>query len=107
MKLDELLAQQEPPEQIDLSQEDLVRLFWKYRGLLKNQERDQGFWAATNQNLKSAYEKLDEKDRQLVVMLLQDRLEALDLHHPNPIPSRPPAADIECLSTARKDVRIW
>lgn len=63
--LDELLAMSEPPEEIDLSAADLRRLYWKFRGLLKDQERDRAYWAATNNNLTRAYEKLDEKERHL------------------------------------------
>jgi len=65
MTLDELLALDEPPETLDLSDGDLRRLYWKYRGLLKDQERDQAYWAATNENLTYAYKNLDEKERHL------------------------------------------
>ncbi|MBI4953908.1 MAG: SpoIIE family protein phosphatase [Myxococcales bacterium] len=65
MTLDELLALTTPPEVLDLSQADLKRFFWKLKGCHKAQERDAAFWAATNENLKSAYEKLDEQERKL------------------------------------------
>ncbi|OIP40068.1 MAG: hypothetical protein AUK47_09020 [Deltaproteobacteria bacterium CG2_30_63_29] len=65
MTLDELFALSKVPTPIELSQEDLTRLYWKHRGLLKSQGRDQRFWDATNKNLRLAYERLDEKERQL------------------------------------------
>lgn len=65
MSLEELLKLKKPPAREEVSDEELARLFMKYKGLLKERERDKAFWAATNENLKSAYEKLDEKDREL------------------------------------------
>ncbi len=65
MKLEELLESETLPSRTDLTEEDLARLVRKYRGLLKERERDRAFWAATNENLKIAYEKLDEKEREL------------------------------------------
>jgi sigma-B regulation protein RsbU (phosphoserine phosphatase) len=65
MDLDELLALDAPPAQIDLSPEDQLRLYWKYRGLLKHGERRDGFWQSTNENLAHAYEELDAKEREL------------------------------------------
>ena len=65
MSLKDVLQSHQPPEEFDLSHEEMVKFFWKYKGLLKNQERANAFWGATNDNLKSAYERLDEKDREL------------------------------------------
>jgi sigma-B regulation protein RsbU (phosphoserine phosphatase) len=65
MKLDDLLSADTLPSKADLDGEDLIRLLRKYKGLLKERERDKAFWAATNENLKLAYEKLDEKEREL------------------------------------------
>jgi len=65
MSFEDILKSNTPPQKDDLTDEDLRRLFMKYKGLLKDQERDKSFWAATNENLKIAYEKLDEKDREL------------------------------------------
>ncbi len=65
MSLDEILVTNTPPTKEDLTDEELAKLFRKYKGLLKKQERDEAFWAATNENLKKAYERLDEKDREL------------------------------------------
>jgi len=65
MSLEDLLGSKKTPEKDEISDEDLHRLFMKYKGLLKERERDKAFWAATNENLKLAYEKLDEKDREL------------------------------------------
>ncbi len=52
MKLEKLLEAQEFPSDIELSNEDLVRLVRKYKGLLKERDRDEAFWVATNENLK-------------------------------------------------------
>jgi len=60
MNLEELLNLRTPPKKYDLTDEDLARLFIKYKGLLKKLERDEAFWAATNENIKRAYSKLDE-----------------------------------------------
>ncbi len=65
MNLDELLQSSVIPSQIELPDEDFVKLVKKYKGLLKQRDRDQAYWAATNENLKKAYIKLDEKDREL------------------------------------------
>ena len=60
MNLEELLKSNTPPKKDELTDVDLRRFFMKYKGLLKERERDKAFWAATNENLKLAYEKLDE-----------------------------------------------
>ncbi len=65
MNLEELLKSNTLPSKDNLTDAELVKLFRKYKGLLKEQERDRAFWAATNENLKIAYEKLDEKEREL------------------------------------------
>jgi len=65
MKLEKLLESQGVPPGIELSNEDLVRLVRKYKGLLKERERDEAFWVATNENLKIAYERLDEREKEL------------------------------------------
>lgn len=65
MNLEELLAPDAKPTKDDLTQEDFAKLLRKYRGILKARERDTAFWEATNENLKIAYGKLDEKDREL------------------------------------------
>ncbi len=76
MSLDELLESGNVPTKGDVTEEELAKLFRKFRGLQKKQERDQAFWAATNENLKTAYEKLDEKDRELAraYAIIQDDL---------------------------------
>ena len=65
MSLERFLESGGVPGKGDLTQEDLAKLFRKYRGLQKKHERDQAFWSATNENLRIAYEKLDEKEREL------------------------------------------
>jgi sigma-B regulation protein RsbU (phosphoserine phosphatase) len=76
MSLDELLESGTEPSKADITEEELSKLFRKYRGLQKKQERDEAFWAATNENLKIAYEKLDEKDKELAraYAIIQDDL---------------------------------
>ena len=76
MSLEELLSSGTIPNKKDLTEEELIKLFRKYRGLQKKQERDQAFWAATNENLKIAYDKLDEKERELAKAyeIIQDDL---------------------------------
>ncbi|MBL9099716.1 MAG: SpoIIE family protein phosphatase [Myxococcales bacterium] len=64
-RLDEVLEQGEAARVHELAREDLERLFWKYKGLRKQVERDTGFWRATNDSLKLAYERLDEQEREL------------------------------------------
>lgn len=65
MTLDDVLAGNDPTKVSELSAQDLARLFWKYKGLQKHAQRDTAFWLATNDNLKIAYEKLDEQERLL------------------------------------------
>jgi sigma-B regulation protein RsbU (phosphoserine phosphatase) len=65
MSIEELLKEKTPPGKDDLSNDDINKLFMKFKGLLKERERDKAYWAATNENLKTAYEKLDEKDKEL------------------------------------------
>jgi sigma-B regulation protein RsbU (phosphoserine phosphatase) len=65
MILDDLLKSNKIPSKDDLTQDDVERLFMKYRGLLKERERDKAYWAATNENLKNAYKNLDEKEKEL------------------------------------------
>lgn len=65
MTLEEILAQDDPSLMTQLSSADLARLFWKWKGLKKQYARDTDFYVATNENLKLAYEKLDEQEREL------------------------------------------
>lgn len=65
MTLEEILAQDDPSLMTQLSSADLTRLFWKWKGLKKQYTRDTDFYVATNENLKLAYEKLDEQEREL------------------------------------------
>lgn len=66
MNLEDVLAQGDPSKLRELSPEDMTRLFWKMKGLRKQVERDGAFWSSTNENLKAAYEKLDEQERELL-----------------------------------------
>lgn len=63
--LDEVLEQGDASRVHELSRAELERLFWKYKGLRKQVERDTAFWRATNDTLKLAYERLDEQEREL------------------------------------------
>jgi sigma-B regulation protein RsbU (phosphoserine phosphatase) len=65
MNLEDLLTSDSQPSKEALSDDDFVRLVRKYKGLLKERGRDKAFWEATNENLKIAYEKLDEKEHEL------------------------------------------
>lgn len=65
MTIDEILQGSDPDRLGELTPEQRRKLFWKYKGLLKQVERDTAFWQATNDNLRTAYEKLDEQEREL------------------------------------------
>ena len=77
MNLEELLNSKTPPKKDDLTDEDLARFFIKYKGLLKKLERDEAFWAATNENIKRAYLKLDElvEERTIELKTINDQLQ--------------------------------
>lgn len=93
MNLEELLALERPPEDLQVSSGDLKKWFWQHRGMLKSQERNEAFWNATNMNLKTAYEKLDQKDRQLAVayrIIQEDLAVAQQVQHAL-LPSAPQA----------------
>jgi len=60
MDLEELLKSNRPPKKDEITDEDLARLFMKYKGLLKQWERDKAFSAATHKNIRIAYAKVDE-----------------------------------------------
>jgi len=60
MNLEELLKSNRPPKKDEITDEDLAILFMKYKGLLKQTERNKSFWAATHENIRIAYAKLDE-----------------------------------------------
>lgn len=66
-ELDKLLSQKKPPgkNDIDLNYEVFLKLFWKCKGLLKNQERNSEFWEATNENLSLAYDRLIKQEKEL------------------------------------------
>ena len=64
-RLEDILEQGDVNEVHSLARVELERLFWKYKGLRKQVERDTAFWQATNDTLKNAYEKLDEQEREL------------------------------------------
>ena len=77
MTLEELLALHAPPADAALSPQELVRFFWKYKGLVKERERANAYWSTTNDNLKHAYERLDEKEQELARAnaIMQDDLQ--------------------------------
>jgi sigma-B regulation protein RsbU (phosphoserine phosphatase) len=80
MDFDKLLAAKTPPKKNDLSEQDFTNLCMRFKGLLKERDRDKAFWAATNENLKIAYEKLDEKDKELerAYGIIQEDLEVAE-----------------------------
>ncbi len=63
--LEDVLAENDTKLLSRLSEKELLRLYWKFRGLAKTLERDTAFWGSTNENLKVAYDTLDEKEREL------------------------------------------
>ncbi len=65
MDFDELLRANTPPTIDRITDEDFHKLFWKYKGLLAELERNEAFWAATNKNLRIAYNKLDQLAKEL------------------------------------------
>jgi len=75
--LEDVLAKNETELLSQLSEKELARLYWKFRGLAKTLERDTAFWNSTNENLKVAYETLDEKERELAAAyhIIRDDLE--------------------------------
>jgi sigma-B regulation protein RsbU (phosphoserine phosphatase) len=77
MELEELLAAPHPPPSPTLDGDDIIRLFWKYRGLLKNQERAEAFWSAHHGNLRRRIERLDNQEQALgrAMRTLQDDLQ--------------------------------
>ncbi len=77
MNLEDLLNYKTLPKKDDLTDEDLARLFIKYKGLLKKIERDEAFWAATNENIKRAYSKLDElvEKRTIELKMVNEQLQ--------------------------------
>ncbi len=75
--LEDVLSKNETELLAQLSEKELARLYWKFRGLAKTLERDTAFWNSTNENLKVAYETLDEKERELAAAyhIIRDDLE--------------------------------
>ena len=67
MVVDEILNRDNPPDKKDfnISYDEFISIFWKYKGLLKERERNNNFWESTNNNLKLAYEQLHEKEQEL------------------------------------------
>jgi sigma-B regulation protein RsbU (phosphoserine phosphatase) len=64
-RLEDVLDEGDVAAVHELTRAELERLLWKYRGLRKQVARDTAFWQATNETLKTAYEKLDEQEREL------------------------------------------
>ncbi len=64
-RLEQLLAHGSEEAVARLEAPERRRLLWKYRGLLRSFEREQAFWSSTTDNLVLAYERLDERDREL------------------------------------------
>ena len=64
-RLEDVLDEGDVAAVHELSRAELERLLWKYRGLRKQVARDTAFWQATNDTLKTAYERLDEQEREL------------------------------------------
>lgn len=77
MKLEDFLNLEKPPAEISLDYQDLVRFFWKYKGILKELERDKAFWQSTTENLEVAYIRLRDLSRELEKLSIQDELTTL------------------------------
>ena len=67
MELKQLLQCHTPPDVSSwhLTNKDMQKFFWKFKGLEKQSQRNIAFWSATNENLKEAYEILDKQEREL------------------------------------------
>ncbi len=65
MLLDDLLHAGTLPDKIILSQAEIEKLIYKYKGLKKDFEREKAFWESTNKNLVIAYKSLDKKDQEI------------------------------------------
>ncbi len=77
MKLEDFLNLAKPPAEINLDYHDLVRFFWKYKGILKELERDRTFWQSTTENLEVAYIRLRDLSQELEKLSIQDALTTL------------------------------
>jgi two-component sensor histidine kinase len=58
MNLDELLKSNRSPKKDEITDKVLTKLFMKYKGLLKEIEREKAFSAATHENIRIAYAKI-------------------------------------------------
>lgn len=67
MTIEQVLTSHNPPadKEYTLNHGDFTKVFWKYKGLLLDHQRNNLFWSATNENLKTAYEKLDMQEQEL------------------------------------------
>ena len=75
MTLEELLKKEEIPKDIKLSKSDIRKLIIKYKGLLKEFNRNEAFWKSTNKNLehvtlqlKDAYKILRENQQRMLAI---------------------------------------
>ncbi len=55
MDLEELLRSSTPPKIGRMTEEVLHKMFWKCKGFIAEQERNEAFWVATNKSLRMAY----------------------------------------------------
>jgi two-component sensor histidine kinase len=60
MNLDELLKSNRSLKKDEITDKILTKLFLKYKGLLKEIEREKAFSAATHENIRIAYAKIDK-----------------------------------------------
>lgn len=65
--IEKLLSMKKLPDkkEIDITYDDFVKLYWKCKGLLINEKRNNDFWQATNENLSLAYDKLNRQEKEL------------------------------------------
>ena len=99
MELEQVLRAGQPPprDQFALDYDDFVRWFWKHKGLLKERERVDAFWEATHENLKLAYEALDERETRLeeAYRVMRDDLQVAQQIQSAQLPSLPALMDGE------------
>lgn len=64
-RMSQTLLSGKVPLRDELTQREFERLVWAFRGVVKEQERERAFWAATNENLTIAFEQLADKEFEL------------------------------------------
>ena len=89
-------------KEASLSGAELTKVFWRIRGLLKEQARQERFWASTNQALDQANRDLEQRSRELkearaALLTLNQELERRVAEQVEEILSR--SQEVEALNT--------